>query len=127
MTDSTKIPTGPDLEKRTRRSFSVAEKKRLLAEADGVPHGEKGPWLRRNGLYAGQLSTWRRELAEHGEKGLAARSPGRRPADPRDREIERLKRENATLARRAYVSEQLVDLQKIVFRLADTTNDGKDS
>lgn len=127
MSDSNEIPTDPDLERRTRRRFSVAEKKRLLAEADGVPYGEKGPWLRRNGLYAGQLSTWRRELAEHGEKGLAARTPGRRPADPRDREIERLKRENATLARRAHVAEQLIELQKKVFRLADTTSDGKDS
>ncbi|MCZ7600137.1 MAG: hypothetical protein M5U09_23695 [Gammaproteobacteria bacterium] len=90
----------------------MAEKKRRLAEADGVPYGEKGPRLRRNGLYAGQLSTWRRELAEHGEKGLAARTPGRRPADPRDREIERLKREDATLARRAHVAEQLIELQK---------------
>lgn len=127
MSDSNEIPTDPDLERRTRRRFSVAEKKRRLAEADGVPYGEKGPWLRRNGLYAGQLSTWRRELAEHGEKGLAARTPGRRPADPRDREIERLKREDATLARRAHVAEQLIELQKKVFHLVDTTSDGKDS
>lgn len=100
------------MEKRTRRRFSVAEKKRLLAEADGLGHGEKGAWLRRKGLYAGQLSTWRKELAEHGEAGLAARRPGRKLTDSRDEEIERLKKANARLEKRAYVAEQLVDLQK---------------
>ena len=86
MSDSNEVITDPHLEKRTRRRFSVAEKKRLLAEADALPYGDKGAWLRRKGLYAGQLSTWRKDLAEHGEAGLASRQPGRKPADPRDRE-----------------------------------------
>jgi len=119
MSDSNEIEPDERLEKRTRRRFSAAEKKRLLEEADSLPHGEKGPWLRRNGLYAGQLSTWRRELAERGEAGLAGKAPGRKPADPRDREIERLKRANAKLERRAEVAEQLIELQKKVFRVAD--------
>lgn len=57
MTDSNEIPTDPRLAKRTRRRFSGAEKKRLLAEMDELSHGEKGLWLRRNGLYAGQVAT----------------------------------------------------------------------
>ena len=64
MSDSNEVVTAPRLEKRTRRRFSVSEKKRLLAEAEALPHGEKGAWLRRQGLYAGQLSSWRKELAE---------------------------------------------------------------
>ena len=76
------------------------------------PMGRKGAWLRRQGLYAGQLSIWRKAFAEHGEAGLAARQPGRKSADPRDKEIERLKKANARLAKRAYVAEQLVGLQK---------------
>ena len=79
--------------------------------------------MRRNGLYAGQLSTWRKELADHGEAGLAGVSPGRKPADPRDREIERLKKTNARLERRAYVAEQLIDLQKKVLRLMDSSSE----
>ena len=120
MSDSNEVVTDPRLEKRTRRRFSVAERKRLLAEADALPYGEKGAWLRRQGLYAGQLSTWRKELAEYGEAGLAARKPGRKPADPRDKEIERLKKANARLEKRAYVAEQLVDLQKKVLHLFET-------
>ena len=112
MSDTNEVVSDPRLEKRSRRRFSVAEKKRLLAEADALGHGDKGPWLRRQGLYAAQLSTWRRELAKHGEVGLAARQPGRKAADPRDKEIERLKKANARLEKRAFVAEQLVDLQK---------------
>ena len=85
MSDSNEVVTDPRLEKRTRRRFSVAEKKRLLAEADALGHGDKGAWLRRKGLYAGQLSNWRKELAEHGEAGLAARKPGRTPPLHRSR------------------------------------------
>ena len=105
MSDSNEVVTDPGLEKRTRRRFSVTEKKRLLAEVDALDHVDKGAWLRRKGLYAGQLSNWRREQAEHGEAGLAARKPGRKAADPRDKEIERLKKANARLEKRAYVAE----------------------
>lgn len=122
MSDSNEVVTDPRLEKRTRRRFSVTEKKRLLAEADALDHGDKGAWLRRKGLYAGQLSNWRKELAEHGEAGLAARKSGRKAADPRDKEIERLKKANARLEKRAYVAEQLVDLQKKVLHLFETDN-----
>lgn len=127
MSDSNEVVTDPRLEKRTRRRFSVAEKKRLLAEAEALPHGEKSAWLRRKGLYAGQLSNWRKELAGHGEAGLAARKPGRKPADPRDKEIERLKKTNARLEQRAYVAEQLVDLQKKVLHLFDNEAKGPKS
>jgi len=49
-------------------------------------------------------------LAEHGEAG-------RKPCDPRNKEIERLKKANAHLERRAYVAENLVDFQKEVLHL----------
>ena len=112
MSDSNEVVTDLRLEKRARRRFSAAEKKRLLAEADGLGHGEKGAWLRLMGLYAGQLSNWRKDLVEHREAGLAARNPGRKAADSSENEIERLKKANGRLEKRAYVAEQLVDLQK---------------
>lgn len=112
MSESTEVLTEPKLERRTRRRFSAAEKQRLLAEADALPHGEQGAWLRRNGLYAAQLSQWRKALAEQGTQGLEPKRGGRQPADPRDREIERLRRENTRLERRAQVAEDLVALQK---------------
>ncbi len=112
MSETNEVLTEPKLERRTRRRFSAAEKQRLLAEADALPHGEQGAWLRRNGLYAAQLSQWRKTLAEQGTQGLEPKRGGREPGDPRDREIERLRRENARLERRAQVAEDLVELQK---------------
>ncbi|MGP1684532.1 MAG: transposase [Giesbergeria sp.] len=113
------ISPDPRLEKRTRRRFSAAEKLRLLSEADALPHGEQGAWLRRNGLYAAQLSGWRKQHVEHGLDGLQTQAPGRKAADPRDRRIDQLQRENRRLHRRAEVAEQLVDLQKKVFQLVE--------
>jgi transposase-like protein len=112
VSESNEVMTEPTLERRTRRRFSAADKQRLLAEADALPHGEQGAWLRRNALYAAQLSQWRKALAEQGAQGLEPKRGGRKPADARDREIERLRRENARLAQRAQVAEDLVALQK---------------
>lgn len=40
MSDSNEVVTDPRLEKRTRRRFSVAEKKRLLVEAEALPYDD---------------------------------------------------------------------------------------
>ena len=122
---TTALPTTaevqPDswLEKRTRRRFSAGEKLRLLTEAEALPHGEQGAWLRRNGLYAAQLSDWRKQHANQGLEGLQAQSPGRKSTDPRVRQIQHLERENVRLKRRAEIAEQLVELQKKVFQLVE--------
>lgn len=113
------VQPDPRLEKRTRRRFSAAEKLRLLTEADALPRGEQGAWLRRNGLYAAQLSGWRKQHADHGLTGLQPQSPGRKGVDPRERQMQALARENARLQRRAEIAEQLVELQKKVFQLVE--------
>jgi transposase-like protein len=112
MSESNEVLTEPSLERRTRRRFNGAEKQRLLAEADALERGEQSAWLRRNGLYASQLSDWRKLFAESGVQGLEPKRGGRKAADPRDREIERLRKENAKLQRRAEIAEDLVELQK---------------
>ena len=112
VNESNEIPTEPSLERRTRRRFSAADKQRLLGEYDALPRGEKGAWLRRNALYAGQLAEWRRTLTDGGTQGLAPKTGGRKPKDPRDRRIEALERERQRLQRRAKVAEDMVDLQK---------------
>lgn|SRR5690554_1437177 len=117
--ETNEVQTEPSLERRTRRQFSAAEKQRLLAEHDALGRGEKGAWLRRNGLYAGQLATWRKTLAETGTQGLEPKSGGRKPKDPRERRIEQLERELARERRRAKVAEDLVDLQKKFFALVE--------
>lgn len=119
MKKTNEILTEPDLERRSRRQFSGAEKQRLLAEADALPYGEKGAWLRRNGLYGAQLSQWRKTLAQAGSRGLEGKATGRKPKDPRDRQIEQLQREKAKLEKRAKIAEDLVELQKKFLALVE--------
>jgi len=119
VSESNEVDPEPNLERRTRRQFSGAEKKRLIEEMDALPRGEKGAWLRRNGLYAGQLSNWRKALAETGERSLEPKTGGRKPADPRDRELNRLRRDKARLEQQLQTAEDLIDLQKKLSGLLD--------
>lgn len=119
MSESNEVEPEPNLERRTRRQFSGAEKKRLIEEMDALPRGDKGAWLRRNGLYAGQLANWRKALSETGTQGLEPKTGGRKPADPRDRELERLRRDKARLEHELQTAEDLIDLQKKLSGLLD--------
>jgi transposase-like protein len=110
--------------KAKRRSFTAEYKARILAEADACTKpGEVGALLRREGLYSSHLTEWRglRKQAE-----LAALAPKRRgpepapPPDPRDREIEELKRQLAKANLRADRAEALVEIQKKVAALLGT-------
>lgn len=122
MDEGNEVPTEPSLERRSRRRFSGADKQRLITEFDALGRGEKGEWLRRNGLYASQLATWRKSLAETGMAGLEPGKGGRKPKDARQRRIEELERENKRLERRARVAEDTVDLQKKLFALIDNAH-----
>lgn len=119
-------------EKAKRRRFTAEYKQRILREAAKcTEHGELGALLRREGLYSSHLSNWRAQ-ADRGElKALAPRrrGPKPRPVDPRDKEIERLKRENARLSQRVDQAEAIIEVQKKVSQLLGgqlPTQDGRD-
>lgn len=103
--------------KRARRTFSAADKRRILQEAEAaIASGERGALqslLRREGLYSSHLSTWRQQVASSGERGLAPKKPGRKPKlDAKDRELLALTKRNAELERKLYIANALIDLQK---------------
>jgi transposase len=53
-----------------RRTFSMAEKLRILAAAEAcVAPGDIGPLLRREGIYSSHLATWRKQRQLAGETG----------------------------------------------------------
>lgn len=111
--NSTQIEPDPVLEKRIRRRFTTAYKLRIIAEADQCRHGELGALLRREGLYSNQLQTWRRQLAEGGEAALGKSAPGPAPKlTGEQRELEKLRRENARLTRKLKIANGCLDLQK---------------
>ena len=103
--------------KRSRRVFSAADKLRLVKEADRCvasgKRGALGALLRREGIYASLLSSWRTQLGAHGTAGLATKKPGRKAklSDAERRNVELMKR-NAELERKLHVANVLIAFQK---------------
>ena len=93
-------PTDPDPEvperARQQRRYSAAQKAKILAEYDVLSRADKGAYLRRHGLYASLLSEWRNQR-DRGALAELAKTSGRQPCDPRDREIVVLKKRNEHL------------------------------
>ena len=99
-----------------RRSFSAAEKLRIVREAAAcTERGDIEALLRREGIYSSLLAAWRKQLALHGSEALAGRKPGRKPKqDAKDRRIAELEKRSARLEAKLALAEKLIDLQKKV-------------
>ena len=101
-----------------RRVFSVAEKLRIVKDADSaLASGERGAleaMLRREGIYSSLLSSWRVQLGLHSSAGLAGKKPGRKPrlSEGERRNAELVKR-NAELEGKLHVATVLIALQEI--------------
>jgi transposase-like protein len=108
--------------KAKRRQFSVAYKKRILAEVDGCTEGGQiGSILRREGLYSSHLSTWRRQR-ERGElDGGSGTNRGRPAQSGSEQELARLRQENERLQQRLAQVEAIIDVQKKVSQLIGLT------
>jgi transposase len=116
----TQVEPDPSLERRTRRHFSTAYKLRIIAEADQCRHGELGALLRREKLYSNQLQAWRRQLAAGDETALAKSTPGPAPKlTAEQRELEKLRRQNARLTRELEIANGCLDLQKKALEMID--------
>jgi transposase len=111
--ESAGVPAGasdPELVQRPRRrAFGAEYKLRILREAEACRQpGEVGALLRREGLYSGHLSKWRRQR-EAGALEALERPRGRKPVDRRDLELaelqRRLERSEAELAKARKVIE----------------------
>ena len=92
------------------RRYTAVYKARILAEYDGLDKAGKGALLRREGLYTSLISAWRQQRDQAGLAALAA-PPGRPAADPRDREIARLRRENERLAGELGKAKTVIEVQ----------------
>ena len=99
-----------------RRSFTAAEKLRIVREAAAcTKRGDIEALLRREGIYSSLLAAWRKQLALHGSEALAGKRPGRKPKlDAKDRQILELEKRAARLEAKLSLAEKLIDLQKKV-------------
>ncbi len=123
----TQVVPDPVLEKRTRRHFSTEYKLRIIAQADQCQRGELGALLRREHLYSSQIRDWRKQLAQGGEQALSKSAPGPQPKlTVEQRELEKLRRENARLTRKLEIANGCLSLQKKALQLLDQVNSGDD-
>ena len=106
-------PTETEVQaKPTRRKFTAAYKRRIVEQAQGCKHGEIASLLRREGLYAAQLNTWRKQYADEGEKGLKAKKRGPKGPTSESRELEKLRKENARLVKKLEQADLIIAVQK---------------
>jgi transposase-like protein len=95
----------------------------MIAEADlCTAPGELGALLRREGLYSGAITRWRKQLQE---PNLSSSQKPKRKETP-SQEIARLKRQNARLTEKLRQAELIIDVQKKVSEMIQTRSPEKD-
>lgn len=121
----TVTPPNPEVpEKPVRRRFTAEYKLDILHQADLCTEpGSLGALLRREGLYSSNLTSWRRQRDEGTLAALKPKQRGRKAAAPDSvaLENERLRKENARLAKRLKQAELIIDVQKKVSQILGIT------
>jgi transposase-like protein len=102
----------PEVPERARgpRRFPAAYKARILAEYEGLSRADKGALLRREGLYSSLINEWRKQAGQGAHEALG-RSAGRQSADPRDKEIVRLKKRAERLETELGKARKVIEVQ----------------
>ncbi len=116
-------------EKIKRRTFTAAYKLRILKQAESCRQsGEMGALLRREGLYASHLTTWRRQRDQGVLNGLNPRKRGRKPKpeDPSARRAAQLEKENQRLKNKLRKAEIIIEAQKKISELLNIDQNQED-
>jgi len=92
------------------RRYSASYKARILDEYEQLDKAGKGALLRREGLYSSLISAWR-DQRDKGALAALAQPAGRPPADPKDREIARLRKETEKLAAELDKAQRVIEVQ----------------
>jgi transposase-like protein len=109
------IPDPEVSTKATRRRFTAQYKLRILQDADNcTSFGQVGALLRREGLYASNLTTWRRQKERGSLDALSPkrRGPKKKESDSLTRHILVLERENSAIKQKLKQAETIIAVQK---------------
>jgi transposase len=112
-----------------RRSFTAADKLRILRQVDDAGPGGIGAILRREGLYSSLLTDWRRQRDAGAYEALKAVRRGPKPAvlHPLAAEHAQLQRENNRLTLRLRRAEAVIEIQKKVALLLGLSMPGDEA
>lgn len=113
----------PDPQVTTRssgpRRYSAEYKARILAEYETLNKQAKGALLRREGLHSSLITNWRQQQRDKGAEAALAAPSGRPKADPRDKEITRLKTQVARLEAEVGKARTVIEVQGKLSALLD--------
>jgi transposase len=104
--------------KARRRTYSARYKLQVLAEYEKLDREGKGALLRREGLYTSLISEWRKQR-DKGALEALGQLRGRKPADPGDKELERLRRDKDRLERELATARRVIEVQGKLSALLD--------
>jgi len=110
----------PELvERPRRRTFTAGYKLKIVQEADACEKsGDNGALLRREGLYTSHLSTWRKQR-DAGALQALSKPRGRPKPDPRDGQIERLRRRAERAEAELATAHKVIEVQGNVSALLE--------
>jgi transposase len=110
----------PELvERPKRRTYTAAYKLNVLREVEGcTKSGEIGALLRREGLYTSHLSAWRKQR-DAGALQALSKPRGRPKPDPRDGQIERLRRRAERAEAELATARKVIEVQGNVSALLE--------
>jgi len=111
-------PSGEVPERAKRRTFTAAYKLKIVEEYEAATPGERGVVLRREGLYSSHLTEWRKARDTGALAGLAA-TRGRPPADPVERDNERLRTRTSQLEADLDTARRVIEVQGKVSALLE--------
>ena len=113
------VPEPEVPERARRRTFTAKYKAEVLAEYEAADRGGKGALLRREGLYSSLITSWR-EQRDKGALEALGKPSGAVPADPGQREVARLRKENQQLTDDLDKVRQVIEVQSKLSALLDT-------
>jgi transposase len=110
-----------------RRSFTAEYRARVVAEYEAAPHGEKAAVLRREGLYQSQVREWRGDRDARAAGLVPQRNSHRTSPKGSGSETERLRADNARLAKELAKSQAVVEIMGKLQGLLESISESTDT